>query len=80
MTDKPKSYEHGEPTRKIEEMRAAVAAKTMTVDEAIDALFAWAQEVGWEITRQGVEGNIRGGSKPWRDARESGVWNETGSQ
>lgn len=56
-------YAHGEPVRKIDEMRAAVAAKELTEDEAIDALFAWAQRVGWQITRAGAEEEVKGNRK-----------------
>lgn len=56
-------YAHGEPVRKIDEMRAAVAAKELTEEEAIDALFAWAQRVGWQITRASAEKEVKGNRK-----------------
>jgi hypothetical protein len=60
MSDKPIGYEHGEPQRKIDAARAAVAAGTITEDAAIDELFAWAQRVGWGSTREGIRANVQG--------------------
>lgn len=60
-------YAHGEPVRKIDEMRAAVAAKELTEDEAIDALFAWAQRVGWQITRASAEEEVKGNRKMFQE-------------
>jgi hypothetical protein len=52
------SYKPGDPERKASELRAAIAAETMTDAEASDALFAWAQEVGLEITRSGATSRL----------------------
>jgi predicted rRNA methylase YqxC with S4 and FtsJ domains len=74
MSNEP-TYEHGEPMRKINEYRAKVAAKTMTEEAAIDEMFAWAQRVGWEVTRSSVESDISGKRgkmefPPYRDDSE----------
>jgi hypothetical protein len=55
-------FQPKEPSTKTNELRAAVAAKAMTEDEATDALFAWAQSVDWTITRYGAMILIRGES------------------
>jgi hypothetical protein len=49
-----RKFKPGEPERKAQELRAAIADKTMTEAEAIDALATWAEEVGLKITRQGA--------------------------
>jgi hypothetical protein len=51
-------YKPGDPERKAQELRAAIADKTMTEDEAADAMYSWAEEVGYVITRSGAESFI----------------------
>ena len=51
-------FKPGDPERKANELRAAIADKTMTEDEAANAMYAWAQEVGYVITRSGAESSV----------------------
>jgi hypothetical protein len=59
-------YVPGDPGLRLEHYKAEVAAKRMTAEQAADALFAWAQSVGWQVTRQACLADIegRGGSVP----------------